>query len=150
MELRYLDVGGKPVGKDAVILGRKGRVKWTDAFSEREFLSLAVVCPKSTKVKVQADVLQPRQPSWATLRGEVEGFVLDPSPAGAPFQAVDTLYTSFGDRALLEEAWPALESYLSGTRKKSLEEYTLMEKFARVLGKDAEPYAETRRIMTGK
>ena len=84
------------------------------------------------------------------MRGEVEGFVLDPAPVKAPFPQVDTLFTQYGDRMMLEKAWPSLESYLANTRRKSLEEYTLMEKFAIALGKDATPYAETRRIMTGQ
>ena len=84
------------------------------------------------------------------MRGEVEGFVLDPVPFSAPFTRVDTLFSRYGDRKILEEAFPALESYLTFTRRKSLEEYTLMEKFANALGKDASPYADTRRIMTGK
>ena len=150
VELRYQDAAGKVIAADAVVLGRKGRTKWTDAFSSREFQTLTVFCPKSTKVKVVSDVLLPQPATWARMRGEVEGFALDPAPVKAPFPQVDTLFTQYGDRKMLEKAWPALESYLANTRRKSLEEYTLMEKFAIALGKDATPYAETRRIMTGQ
>ena len=150
VELRYQDAAGKVVGTDAVVLGRKGRARWTDAFSSRTFQTLTVVCPKSTRVKVVSDILPPSPSTWAKMRGEVEGFVLDPMPFSAPFTRVDTLFSRYGDRKILEEAFPALESYLTFTRRKSLEEYTLMEKFANALGKDATPYADTRRIMTGK
>ena len=149
VELQYLD-GGR-IATDRLVLGHRGRARWTDAFSERSFRGVTAVYPKGTKVKIHADIAEePEDVSWPTLRGRVEGFILDPAPSAAPFAEVDTLFTRYNDRSTLSKAWPALESYLSGTRRKSLEEYTLMEKFAIALGRDATPYSETRRIMTGK
>ena len=148
VELRYFD--GSRIATDRLILGRRGRARWTDAFSERSFRSVTAVYPSGTRVKIQADVVGPSDLRWPALRGLVEGFILDPAPSSAPFAAVDTLFTRYADRSTLSKAWPALESYLAGTRRKSLEEYTLMEKFAIALGQDATPYSETRRIMTGK
>ena len=148
VELRYFDSGR--IATDRLVLGRRGRAKWTDAFSERSFRSVTAVYPSGTRVKVQADIVEPSERPWTALRGCVEGFILDPAPSSAPFAEVDTLLTQYGDRSTLAKAWPALESYLAGTRRKSLEEYTLMEKFAVALGRDATPYSETRRIMTGK
>lgn len=148
VELRYFD-GGR-IATDRLILGHRGRAKWTDAFSERSFRSVTAVYPPGTRVKLHADIAEPSERRWPALRGSVEGFLLDPAPASAPFAEVDTLFTRYADRSTLSKAWPALESYLSGTRRKSLEEYTLMEKFALALGQDATPYSETRRIMTGK
>lgn len=150
VELRYLSSSGKRIATDRLILGRKGRAKWADAFSGREFQQVEVAYPKGVKVKLQADVLPEFPSTWTSLRGKAEGFLLDPAPASAPFEVVDTLFSRYGDRRMLERAWPALESYLSLTKRKSLEEYTLMEKFALALGRDATPYTETRRIMTRK
>ena len=148
VELQYLD-GGR-IATDYLVLGRRGRARWTDAFSERSFRSVTAVYPRGTKVKVHAEIAGEPELLWPSLRGRVEGFILDPAPSAAPFADVDTLFTRYADRSTLAKAWPALEAYLSGTRRKSLEEYTLMEKFALALGQDATPYSETRRIMTGK
>lgn len=148
VELRYFDSGR--IATDRLVLGRRGRARWTDAFSERSFRSVTAVYPSGTRVRVQADIASPEALQWPALRGRVEGFMLDPAPSSAPFAEVDTLFTCYADRSTLAKAWPALEAYLAGTRRKSLEEYTLMEKFAIALGRDATPYSETRRIMTGK
>lgn len=150
VELRYLDAAGKRIAADRIILGRRGKARWEDCFVRRNFRQIEALGPEGTRVRVEAVVYPPSPASWSDLRGKVEGFLLDPSPEKAPLGAVDTLYSMYGDREILDKAWPMLASYVAGARHKSLEENILMEKFALSTGRDATPYSETRRIMTGK
>ena len=150
VSLQYFDAAGAPVGEDVLVLGRKGRTKWACAFSERTFQTVRARFKPGTKVKVQADIPAYAQAGWMQLRGQVEGFALDPSAGAVPIALADSLYTRFGDRALLEEAYPAFEQSVLESRKKNQENYQLMEKFATVLGKDATPWTEALRMMSGK
>ena len=149
--VRWLGDGGKPLGEETVVPGKKGRFSWMDISPDRSFRDVAVVIPRGVRVSLQADIPESVPRGWMHFRGKVEGFVLDAAPQKAPFADVDTLYSRYGDRRLLEQAYPALERYLGSIRRKeSLPNYALMEKFAGILGADGSPYTETIRIMTAK
>lgn len=151
LTVRWMGEKGKKLGEETVTLEKKGRFSWIDIAPDRTFRDVEVRVPKGVRVSLQADIPEPVPQGWMHFRGKVEGFILDPAPTKAPFADVDTLYSRYGDRRLLEQAYPALERYLGSIRKKeSLPNYALMEKFAGILGADGSAYTETIRIMTGK